>query len=206
VASRCKNSLAFHNLCHHLQGATDDLMLGVKWTLQKHATFSLNYVSAKHKRASNYLICMLRTREPKNRGLIRARDKTFSFWSARTTVEARPVAGASSWTRTPSNAQVDEVVATYTYVACIDKLATDIGKTGNRSRGMVPYRDRPNWTCVAEVRQNTAAVLWRPRSVSILTTNPLVLITYGRGVGINRGGSLIGLRAVQIKEVCKHVN
>jgi hypothetical protein len=36
--------------------------------------------------------------------------------------------------------------------------------------------------------------------------NPLVLITYGRGVGINRGGCLIGLRVVQFKEVRKHVN
>jgi hypothetical protein len=35
---------------------------------------------------------------------------------------------------------------------------------------------------------------------------PVVLITYGRGVGINRGGSLIIVRAVQIKEVRKHVN
>jgi hypothetical protein len=36
--------------------------------------------------------------------------------------------------------------------------------------------------------------------------NPLVLIAYGQGVGINRGGNLIGLTAVQIKEVSKHVN
>jgi hypothetical protein len=36
--------------------------------------------------------------------------------------------------------------------------------------------------------------------------NPLVLITYSLGVGINRGGILIGLTAVKIKEVRKHVD
>jgi hypothetical protein len=62
----------------------------------KYATFSLNWVSAKHKRASDYLMAKLRIREPTNRGLILTRDKRFNFGSVRTTVEARPVAGASS--------------------------------------------------------------------------------------------------------------
>jgi hypothetical protein len=70
-------------------------LLWAKGAVQNQITFSLNYLSAKYKRASGFLMAKLRDGEPRNCGSILAIDKIFTFLgSVLSSSEAHPSARA----------------------------------------------------------------------------------------------------------------